>query len=118
MKRKLIPVLLLAGGSLFAQDRHGYADRNYGRHDSHIDYRYDRGYSYRQPHADRYYGGDYRYHSERSAGKSVAIVGGSAAAGAIVGALAGGGQGAAIGAAVGGIGGLIFDQATRNSHHH
>jgi hypothetical protein len=66
-----------------------------------------------------YYGGDYGYYrSDRSAGKSAAIVGGSAAAGAIFGALAGGGQGAAIGAVIGGIGGLIVDSATKNNSPH
>jgi hypothetical protein len=44
----------------------------------------------------------------------VAIVGGSAAAGAVIGGLAGGGKGAALGAVVGGVGGLIVDRATRD----
>jgi hypothetical protein len=75
-----------------------------------------RGYGYRD---NRYYGDDYGYYrSERSAGKSAAIIGGSSAAGAVFGALAGGGKGAAIGAALGGIGGLIFDRATRNDGHY
>jgi len=43
---------------------------------------------------------------------SAAIVGGSAAGGALIGALAGGGEGAAIGALAGGGGGLIYDRAT------
>lgn len=69
-----------------------------------------RDYGYRD---NRYYDGDY-YRAHRSAGKSAAIIGGSAAAGAAFGAIAGGGRGAAIGAAIGGIGGLIYDSATRN----
>ena len=48
----------------------------------------------------------------RSKGKSVAIVGGSAAAGAGIGALAGGGKGAGIGAIAGGAAGLIYDRKT------
>jgi len=43
---------------------------------------------------------------------SAAIVGGSAAGGALIGALAGGGKGAAIGALAGGGGGLVYDRLT------
>ena len=62
---------------------------------------------------------DYRYYrrNKRSTGKSVAIIGGSAAGGALIGGLAGGGKGAAIGALIGGVGGLIYDQTTRNKDH-
>jgi hypothetical protein len=49
---------------------------------------------------------------DRSTGKSVLIVGGSAAAGAGIGALAGGKKGAAIGALSGGVAGLIYDRMT------
>lgn len=45
---------------------------------------------------------------------SVAIVGGSAGAGAAIGAIAGGGKGAAIGALSGGTAGLIYDRLTHN----
>jgi len=51
---------------------------------------------------------------QRSTMKSVAIVGGSAGAGAAIGALAGGGKGAAIGAISGGAAGFIFDRLTHN----
>jgi hypothetical protein len=50
----------------------------------------------------------------RSTGKSVAIVAGSAGAGAAIGALAGGGKGAAIGALAGGAGGFLYDRLTHN----
>jgi len=43
---------------------------------------------------------------------SVAIVGGSAGAGALIGALAGGGKGAGIGALAGGGAGLVYDRLT------
>jgi hypothetical protein len=46
--------------------------------------------------------------------KSALIIGGAAAGGAGVGAILGGGSGAKKGAVVGGIGGLVYDLATRN----
>ena len=48
----------------------------------------------------------------RSTAKSVAIVAGSAGAGAAIGALAGGGKGAGIGALAGGAGGFLYDRLT------
>lgn len=51
-------------------------------------------------------------HRGRSTGKSVAIVAGSAGAGAAIGAIAGGGKGAGIGALSGGAAGLIYDRMT------
>ena len=50
---------------------------------------------------------------KRSWEKEALIVGGSAGAGAAIGALAAGKKGAGIGAATGGVGGLIYDLATR-----
>jgi len=55
-----------------------------------------------RPHAHR-----------RSWEKEALIIGGGAGGGALVGALAGGKKGAAIGAGAGGVGGLIYDLATR-----
>jgi hypothetical protein len=46
--------------------------------------------------------------------KDALIIGGSAGAGTLIGAVAGGKKGAAVGATAGGIGGLIYDLATRN----
>ena len=40
------------------------------------------------------------------------IIGGAAAAGALIGAAAGGGKGAAIGAIAGGAGGYVYDRVT------
>jgi hypothetical protein len=92
-----------------------YRDQGYRNSGNWNDGYYNNGYRDYGYRDNRYYGDDYGYYrSERSAGKSAAIIGGSSAAGAVFGALAGGGKGAAIGAALGGIGGLIFDRATRN----
>jgi hypothetical protein len=55
-----------------------------------------------------------RARHKRPFSHSVAIVGGSAAAGAGIGALAGGGRGAGIGALAGGASGLIYDRVTHN----
>ncbi len=50
----------------------------------------------------------------RSAKKSLAIVAGTAGAGAAIGAVAGGGKGAAIGALSGGAAGFAYDRLTHN----
>ena len=99
--------------------RDGGRDRDHRGGDRNRDYRRDeyrdRGsYGYaRESYYDRG-----RYDDrDRHAGRSVAIIGGSAAAGALFGAAAGDGKGAAIGAIVGGIGGLIADQAVRSHDH-
>jgi len=57
--------------------------------------------------------GTERHPQHRSWEKEALIIGGSAGAGTAVGALTGGKKGAGIGAAAGGIGGLIYDLATR-----
>ena len=53
--------------------------------------------------------------AQRSWEKELLIIGGSAGAGTAVGALTGGKKGAGIGAAAGGVGGLIYDLATRKN---
>src|SRR5438093_874064 len=53
---------------------------------------------------------------KRSWEKELLIIGGGAGGGAAIGALASGKKGAGIGAAAGGIGGLIYDLATRNKN--
>ena len=57
-----------------------------------------------------------RRDTHRSWEKEVLIIGGSAGAGTAIGALAGGKKGAGVGAAAGGVGGLIYDLATRNKN--
>jgi hypothetical protein len=101
--------------SRYRENRGDYRNSGYGydryRNSGYDQYRnssyndsgyYNNGYGY----------GDYP--ATRSAGQSAAIIGGSAAAGAVVGGLSGGKKGAIIGAAVGGVGGLIYDRTTRN----
>jgi hypothetical protein len=51
--------------------------------------------------------------NKRSWEQEALIIGGGAGGGAGIGALAGGKKGAGVGAAVGGVGGLIYDLATR-----
>lgn len=93
------------------QNRYSTSNQYRGGGYSNSSQRYDPYYS----NNSGYYNDDYRYNEPRSAGKSAAIIGGSAAAGAGIGALSGGMKGAMIGAAVGGVGGLIYDRTTRNN---
>jgi len=52
--------------------------------------------------------------NKRSWEKEALIIGGSAGAGTVIGAAAGGKKGAGVGAAAGGVGGMIYDQLTRD----
>jgi len=54
------------------------------------------------------------YVRRRSKGKQAAIIGGSAAGGALIGGLAGGGKGALIGGAIGAGGGALYNHHTRD----
>lgn len=90
-----------------------YESRGYGRSYAPA-YAGYRNYEYRNNDYRNNDYWDYGYRQDRSAGKSAAIIGGSAAAGAVIGGLAGGGKGAAVGAVVGGIGGLVVDRTTRD----
>jgi hypothetical protein len=54
--------------------------------------------------------------NKRSWEQEALIIGGSAGAGTAIGALAGGKKGAGVGAAAGGVGGLIYDLATRDKN--
>jgi hypothetical protein len=126
------PQFAAAGERWHDQDSYSRANRDYRTGNDHgytypgspvVDRNYrdsayrDRGYGnngYNQYRDSRYYD-DYR--STRSAGESAAIIGGGAAAGAVVGGIAKGGKGALIGAAIGGIGGLIYDRVTKDKDH-
>jgi hypothetical protein len=92
---------------------YGYRDSGYRssgyRNSGYRDYGY-RDYGSRSQGYSNYGG----YREQRSTGKSAAIIGGSAAAGAVIGGLAGDGKGAAIGAIAGAIGGVVVDQTTKN----
>ena len=101
------------------RDRDDDYRRDWRRRDSYRNqqvYRGNSSYGYNNGYYSSRYPYNDRYHDRRSTGESVAIVGGSAAAGAAIGGLAKGGKGAAVGAIAGGIGGLIYDRATKHKH--
>jgi hypothetical protein len=106
--------LLAAGTPLSAAPQDGDGrwqrndDRNAGRVYVAPNY-YANGYAYPA--------GGY-YYSDGHAGRTAAIIGGSAAAGALIGAAAGHGEGAAIGAVVGGVAGVIASQAVNHHDHY
>lgn len=113
-----VPQLSLARERCEKQGYYNGSNRNSYRDDQGSRYRGRRA-EYRDYQESGYRDGRYvdgygDYRSTRSTGESAAIIGGSAAAGAVVGGLSGGKKGAIIGGAVGGVGGLIYDRATKN----
>ena len=130
MKRKLAVAVLGISSLAIPQFAGAGQAGNYGGYNQNTYYNdgrygrtapYDRGWHDRGDYRDNYYHGGYddRPYGDRDhhAGRSVAIIGGSAAAGAAIGAAAGHGQGAAIGAIVGGVAGVAADQAVRHHDH-
>ena len=104
------------GNRGFRNDNSMHHDRrDYGGN-----YREDRGYVAAEPvyvapvYSNGYYDNGYDYDRNHN-GRTVAIIGGGAAAGAVIGAAVGHGQGAAIGALVGGVAGAIASTAA--NHH-
>jgi Ni/Co efflux regulator RcnB len=99
-------------------DRSNYDRSNYDRHDYDRGSRYDRGYSYGYAGAPVYsepvYDDGYQYRRTHN-GRTAAIIGGSAAGGALIGAAAGHGQGAVIGAVIGAVAGAAVSAAA--DHH-
>lgn len=91
-------------------DDHWNRNRNDNRRD------YDRGYVYAPTPVYRgpVYENGY-YDRDTHNGRTAAIIGGSAAAGAVIGAAVGHGQGAVIGAVIGGIAGTVASSAA--NHH-
>jgi hypothetical protein len=89
------------------QDSHDW-NNNRNRNDRR-DVRYNRD-------RDRGYRHDYDQRSHN--GRTAAIIGGSAAAGAVIGAVAGHGQGAIIGAVIGGIVGVAASSAADHNRRY
>jgi hypothetical protein len=126
----LMVALLGAGVPALAQDGRDYHD-NRGMQYQSVDHRGDRdGHDnrYRNDWNDnRGYGSGYGYvpapvyrydgdYGRTHDGRAAAIIGGGAAAGALIGAAADHGQGALIGAVIGGIAGVAVNAAA--DHHH
>jgi hypothetical protein len=106
MKKRLAGIGLLGmfTVSAFAQPA------EWGRRDRDDYFRNENRYRYEER-----YRPDYGYSYRTHYGRDAAIIGGSAAAGAVIGGLAGHGAGAAVGAIAGGVVGAIADHAT---HEH
>jgi hypothetical protein len=104
-------------------DRRDRDRRSYDRRDQGFGYRDNRGNGYGYApvyHSAPVYGepayndGYYDHHTHN--GRTAAIIGGSAVAGALIGAAAGHGQGAVIGAVIGGVAGAAVSAAADHRH--
>jgi hypothetical protein len=101
------------------RERRRYDEREYARgHSDNRAYAYDRTYAPAYGRSPVYavpaYDYPYAYQHTHN-GRTAAIIGGSAAAGAIIGAAAGHGQGAILGAVIGGVAGAAVSAAA--NHH-
>ncbi len=88
-----------------------YENDDRGRNDNRRDY--DRGYVYAPAPVYRgpVYDNGYYYDRDTHNGRTAAIIGGSAAAGAVIGAAVSRGQGAVLGAVIGGLAGTVASAA-------
>lgn len=108
------------GGAQYAsasrRDHHDWSRDRDRNHRQDIRQDRNRGYDFRRSPAPVYERGYYDQRSHN--GRTAAIIGGSAAAGALIGAAAGHGQGAIVGAVIGGIVGVAASAAADQHHRY